>query len=234
MAPDTLPPHYPMFLNLQDRCVVIVGEGIPVERKAAAFLRYGADVVVISSESSEALRAMEVDYLITLEHREYATGDLATASLAVCAGASEQTNLAVYRDAVACGCPINVAGAPETSTYLVPTSLRRGPLQIAISTRGVAPSAAKRIRDELKAEYGEEWESYIELLGSVRELAAGMIPEASERERVLSEVASADLLTRIVDGETLDAESLLTEFLDSEDNPSVTALDVTDDAGPEE
>jgi precorrin-2 dehydrogenase/sirohydrochlorin ferrochelatase len=201
-----------MFLNLAGRTVIVVGEGVPAERKATTLLRYGADVVVISAESTQRLREMEVEGLITLEPRDYVTGDLAGVALVVCAGSSEEVSRQVARDANMRGCPFNVAGNPELCNYLIPTSLRRGPLQIAISTSGAAPSVAKRLRDELKATYGAEWGAYVTLLGAIRALAIDRIDDHDERTRVLDEVAAADLLSRITAGEELDASSVLAEF----------------------
>jgi precorrin-2 dehydrogenase / sirohydrochlorin ferrochelatase len=212
MAIDVPAPHYPMFLNLSGRSVVIVGDGPALERKASAFLRYGADVTVISPEATGRLREMEVEGSINLEQREYARGDLEGVALVICTGASEAVSRAVYHDADARGCPVNVGGTPEFCNYLIPTSMRRGPLQISISTSGAAPSVAKRLRDEIKASYGEEWGTYVTLLGSVRALAIDRIPDPAVREDVLAEVAAADLLSRVAAGEELDAESVLAEF----------------------
>ena len=159
---------------------------------------------------------MEAEGLIGLEPREYSRGDLEGVALAVCAGASPEVSLQVARDADARGCPVNVSDAPELCNYLIPTSLRRGPLQIAISTSGAAPSVAKRLRDELKSSYGEEWGAYVSLLGSVRAVAIDRIPDAAEREGVLAQVTAADLLSRIAEGEALDAESVLAEFTSPE------------------
>jgi precorrin-2 dehydrogenase/sirohydrochlorin ferrochelatase len=201
-----------MFLNLSGRAVVIVGEGPGLERKAAAFLRYGADVIVISPTATERLREMEAEGLLTVELRDYARGDLEGVALVVCVDADEAISRQVSHDADARGCPVNVGNAPELCNYLIPTSLRRGPLQIAISTNGAAPSVAKRLRDEIKQTYGDEWGDYVTLLGSTRALAAARIPDADTREAVLAEISSADLLSRIVAGEELYAESVLAEF----------------------
>jgi siroheme synthase-like protein len=201
-----------MFLNLAGRTVVVVGGGVPAERKAASLQRYAADVVVISAEATQRLREMEVEGLITLEPRDYATGDLEGVALVVSAGASEEVSRQVARDANIRGCPFNVAANPGLSNYLIPTSLRRGPLQIAISTSGAAPSVAKRLRDELKATYGEEWGTYVALLGAVRALAFDRIADPVQRSRLLDEITDEDLLSRIAAGETLDAESVFAQF----------------------
>ena len=204
-----------MFLDLTGRNVVIVGDGPAAERKASTFLRYDADVIVISAEATDRLREMEAEGLIDLEQREYQRGDLDGVALAICAGASDEVRQRVAFDADARGCPVNVGNAPGLSNFSIPTSFRRGPLHIAISTSGVAPLVARRLRDELKASYGEEWTTYLTLLGSVRALAFDRIPEADERDRLLAEAADADLLSRIGAGEALDAESVFAELAPS-------------------
>ena len=212
MSGDAFVPHYPMFLNLVGRSVVIVGEGEAAERKANAFLRYGADVIVISAEPTHRILEMEAQGLINVAPREYASGDLAGVALTVCAGVSDEVATRVARDADALGCPVNVPGHPELCNYLIPTSLRRGPLQIAISTSGAAPTVAKRLKEELKERYGEEWGVYVELLGGVRALATARIEDPAVRDELLAEVSAADLLSRIEAGEQLDAESVFAEF----------------------
>jgi precorrin-2 dehydrogenase / sirohydrochlorin ferrochelatase len=233
---DAPAPYYPMFLNLAGRTVVVVGAGVRAERKAASLLRYGADVVVIAAEATQRLREMEVEGLITLEPREYATGDLEGVALVISAGASLEVSRHVARDANMRGCPFNVASNPELSNYLIPTSLRRGPLQIAISTSGAAPSVAKRLRDELKATYGEEWGTYVALLGAVRALAFDRIADSTERDRVLDEVAAEDFLSRIAAGETLDAESVFAQFAPPplEDEPPADVAEPPQSQQPEE
>jgi precorrin-2 dehydrogenase/sirohydrochlorin ferrochelatase len=118
------------------------------------------------------------------------------------------------------GCPFNAAGSPELSNYLIPTALRRGPLQVAISTSGAAPSVAKRLRDELKATYGEEWGTYVSLLGTVRALAFGTIDDATRRDGALAAVAEADLLSRIAAGESLEPAAVLAEFTPPPSEPA--------------
>ena len=209
--------------------MVVVGDGTAAERKASAFLRYGADVIVISPEATDRLRQMEADGLIVLEPREYRRADLEGVALVVCAGASGEVSKAVYRDADARGCPVNVGARPSSAT----TSSRRRFVEVRsrspISTSGAAPSVAKRLRDEIKASYGEEWGTYVTMLGSIRALAIDRIPDPAVRDDILADVAAADLLSRIADGEELDAASVLAEFA-----PQAVADDADEPTEPEE
>jgi precorrin-2 dehydrogenase / sirohydrochlorin ferrochelatase len=63
---------------------------------------------------------------------------------------------------------INVADRPSEGDFAVPSTLRRGGLQVAVSTGGASPTLAKRIRNELEATFGPEWAGVVEELGAVR------------------------------------------------------------------
>jgi precorrin-2 dehydrogenase/sirohydrochlorin ferrochelatase len=219
-------PHYPVFIDLSGRLAVVVGDGAAVERKVHSLLRHGADVAVISPDTTDELRQLEADGRISVEPREYQRGDLAGAVIVLCVGASEQTALAVFSEAESLGCLVNVAGSPELCNFLAPSTVRRGPLQFAVSTRGLAPSVAKRLRLRLKEEFGEEWGTYVTLLGDVRALAFERIEDADERERVLAVAAEADILERLVAGDSLDAEGALAESRAT----AAAAADATADA----
>lgn len=205
---------YPVFLDLRSRLVVVVGEGRQAERKARAMLRHGADVVAISSDPPITLVQAESEGLLSLERREFAPGDLAGAFAVFAVHASKDVQQAVYADALANGCLVNVAGAPELSNFGIPSVMRRGPLQIAVSTAGVAPVLAKRVREELKERYAEEWAAYVTLMGELRALLVERVPgEESERRAILEAVADSDVLERIRAGRAPDAEALIAEFV---------------------
>jgi precorrin-2 dehydrogenase / sirohydrochlorin ferrochelatase len=225
MAEESPTPHYPAFLDLKSRLVVLVGSGLGLERKVQTLLRYGADIVVICSESTEILRQMEAEGLITVEERAYQSGDLQGATLAICMGASTEVAQAVYQDSLSLSCLVNVPKHPEFSTYLVPSAFRRGALQVAVSTAGTAPTAAKRLRDTVRDTYGDAWGVYVELLAAVHARAHESMTDPVQREQTLALIADADLLSRIVAGEALTADGILAEFAGPSDDAAGAAGD---------
>ncbi len=213
MAEDCSTPYYPVCLDLHDRLVVIVGGGKTAESKAITLLRYGADVLVVSPQVTPALDALVAEGLVEHEERGYVRGDLAGAFLVVCATDSDETNRAVYQEAESLGCLVNVVKDPDLRNFIVPTVVKRGPLQIAISTCGAAPAVAKKIRRDLEKQYGPEWEDYVRLVGEVRRLVRERIPGGDEvHEPVYEAIAASDLRERIASGETPSAEEVFAEF----------------------
>jgi precorrin-2 dehydrogenase/sirohydrochlorin ferrochelatase len=133
-------------------------------RKARKLLQAGAEVVVVSPEVRPELRSMDVEAY----DRAYQYGDLEGADLAFTATDSREVNAAVAREAKERGVRINVADRPSEGDFAVPSTLRRGGLQVAVSTGGASPTLARRIRNELEASFGPEWVSVVEELEAVR------------------------------------------------------------------
>jgi precorrin-2 dehydrogenase / sirohydrochlorin ferrochelatase len=204
--------YYPVYLDLAGRPCVVIGGGKVAERKVATLLKYGADVTVIAPEVMPAIETLVDEDLIILERRGYVRGDLAGAFVVICATDSEEINRAVYSEAEEMGVLVNVVDVPALCNFIVPSIVRRGGLQIAISTGGAAPAVAKRVRKRLQEEFGEEWGPYVELLGQVRALAMSEIEDDAERKAFFERVADSDLLARLARGESPTAEDVLAEF----------------------
>jgi precorrin-2 dehydrogenase / sirohydrochlorin ferrochelatase len=204
--------YYPVYLDLVDRPCVVIGGGRVAERKVETLLKYGADVTVISPEVTPAIEEfVEADRVI-VERRGYVRGDLTGAFVVICATDSEEINRAVYSEAEECGVLVNVVDVPPLCNFIVPSIVRRGGLQIAISTGGAAPAVAKRVRKRLQEEFGEEWGPYVALLGEVRALAMSEIDDDAERKAFFERVADSDLLARFTRGEAPAAGDVVAEF----------------------
>jgi precorrin-2 dehydrogenase/sirohydrochlorin ferrochelatase len=149
---------YPIFLDLSGRRCVVVGGGGVADRKARKLLQARAEVVVISPEVGAELESVAVE----IHRREYREGDLEGAYLAFAATNVRKVNAAVAREAKERGIPVNVADSPSEGDFALPSTLRRGRLQVAVSTGGASPTLARRIRGELEGAFGPEWAGIVE------------------------------------------------------------------------
>ncbi len=155
---------YPIFLDLSGRRCVVVGGGEVAGRKARKLLQARARVVVISPEIRPELESVASE----IHRRPYREGDLEGAYLAFAATDSREVNAAVAREAKERGIPVNVADRPSDGDFALPSTLRRGGLQVAVSTGGASPTLARRIKDELEGIFGPEWAGIVEELGRNR------------------------------------------------------------------
>ena len=150
---------------------MVVGGGAVAVRKARKLFQAGADVVVVSPEVLPELEDMSVE----VHERPYEHGDLEGADLAFVATDSREVNAAVACEARARGVRSNVADRPTEGDFAVPSTLRRGGLQVAVSTGGASPTLARRIRSELEEIFGPEWTGVVEELETVRR--SGGVPD---------------------------------------------------------
>lgn len=216
--------YYPAFLDLAGRTVIVVGSGRPAERKARQLARYGAIVVLITPSPSVAILQSQVEGLLDVEQRSYVRGDLDGASLVFCLDPDEETRKAVAAEARSVGCPVNVAGEPDLTSFMVPGVVHREPLQIAVSTSGVAPQLAKHLRRALAEQFGEEWGAFTRLLAGVRAIAMARLDSAEAVDKVLAAAIESDLLERVRDDASPSADEAYEEFA-----PAPAPAPATDD-----
>ena len=155
---------YPIFLNLDGKRCVVVGGGAVANRKARKLLQARAEVVAISPEVKPELESVATE----VRRRPYREGDLEGASLVFAATNRREVNAAVTREARGRGIPVNVADEPSEGDFALPSVLRRGQLQLAVSTGGASPTLARRVRNELESAFGSEWAGVVEALGRAR------------------------------------------------------------------
>lgn len=183
---------FPMFLKLEGRSCLVVGAGAIGEPKIESLLTAGASVRVIAPRVTAAVAEWARAGAIVWEEREFKTADLDGVFLVISATSSREVNGAIFHEAQQQNILCNVVDDPEYCDFYYPAVVRRGDLQLAISTNGHSPALAQRIRRELEIQFGPEYGEWLEELGKIRQqlFASGMNPD--ERRRVLHELASRE------------------------------------------
>ena len=184
---------FPVFLNLKDRLCIVIGGGKVAERKVENLLKVKAKIKVISPELTFKLKKLVEEGKIEWEKRKYQKGDLNSAWLVIAATNDPEVQKEIYKEAEERHIFCNVVDVPEFCSFIVPSIIKRGPLIIAISTSGVSPAIARRLRETLEELIGEEYEFYLELMKNLREqiLNSNLSPE--EKEKKLQKLALAPI-----------------------------------------
>lgn len=147
--------YYPVFLDLRDRDVLVVGAGKVALRKVKGLLEAGARVTVVSPEAEPEFDTLAVE----MRRRRFQKQDIAGNLLVFAATNDRAVNAEVREAAVSAGVQVNVADAPEECSFIVPARVRNGDLQIAVSTSRRSPRLAKQLRIRLEKvlmEYHQE------------------------------------------------------------------------------
>ena len=140
--------YYPVFFDLHDRSVLVIGGGRLALEKVAGLLAARACVTVVAPALNRELTALRDAGSIDHLAREYRSGDMQGRALVMAADAPA-ANAALHADARAAGVPLNAADDPSHCDFILPAVVRRPPLTLAISTGGGSPAMARRVREEL-------------------------------------------------------------------------------------
>jgi len=200
---------YPVFMDLKGKPCLIVGGGRVAERKAEKLLETGAKVLIVAREASDGIKKLAEADVIDLDVREYEKGEAAGYFLVIAATSDNGLNRRISEDARMAGRLVNVVDVPELCNFYVPSVVRRGEMQIAISTSGAAPALAKKIRKKLESDFNPNYEKLLNRLREFRALLIECIQDEEERKEILTRVVNSSELDVFLNGDESPLEALL-------------------------
>ena len=162
----TRAPQYPVNLELRDQPVLVVGGGHTAARKVAGLVESGAHVTVVSPIIIDVLRDNPA---VRWHQREYQRGEAASYRVVITTTGIADVDAQVARDAQATGVPVNSADDPDNCTFTLPALVRRGDIQIAVSTAGRSPAFAGWLKARIEALLDESLVDVLDLLAEVRD-----------------------------------------------------------------
>jgi precorrin-2 dehydrogenase / sirohydrochlorin ferrochelatase len=188
---------FPMFLKLEGRPCLVVGAGSVGEPKIRSLLQAGAAVRVVAPQVTSAVAAWARAEVIAWETRSFAPEDLDGMFLVIAATDSPEVNETIFKEAQRRNVLCNAVDDPEHCDFYYPAVVRRGQLQLAISTGGLSPALAQRLRRELEIQFSPEYAGWVDELGNARQglLAGGL--SAEDRRRRLHELASGEAFAAV-------------------------------------
>ncbi|HYY89586.1 MAG TPA: bifunctional precorrin-2 dehydrogenase/sirohydrochlorin ferrochelatase [Chloroflexota bacterium] len=173
-------PFYPVFLDLLDKHVVVVGGGAVATSKVRGLLPCRPrPLVVIAPEVAPFIAQHAAAGALIWLRRAYAEGDLASADLAFGASDDRALNARVADEARRRGVPVLAVDDVAHCDFIAPAVVERGDLRIAISTGGRSPAMAARARRELERLVPHDWGALLDVAATARERlrkARGRVP----------------------------------------------------------
>jgi precorrin-2 dehydrogenase/sirohydrochlorin ferrochelatase len=181
---------FPIFLKLESRKCLVVGAGKIGESKIGSLVEAGAQVHVVAREASLLIAELADAGVITLEKRSFEANDLDDIFLVIAATSVTSLNQTIFEEAQARGVLCNAVDDPDRCDFYYGAVVKRGDLQIAISTAGNSPALAQRLRQQLEVQFGPEYGEWLEQLGSVRKQLFSSEIDPEVRRNLLHEIAS--------------------------------------------
>jgi precorrin-2 dehydrogenase / sirohydrochlorin ferrochelatase len=162
-------PYLPLNIDVRGMTALVVGGGVVAERKITSILDAGAAVRVVAPELTAEISRLVAAGAVDLKSGCYDPYDLHGAFLVVAATNDPQTNSRIAADARQRCMLVTVADNPGAGNCTFPALLRRGDLEVSVSTNGTCPGFAALVRDQLATVIGEEYGTILSTLAQERE-----------------------------------------------------------------
>ena len=186
--------HFPIFLELQGRSVLVVGAGEIATRKAEPLRMAGA---------------------VVIQRARFSPADLEGVALAVGADAPEEDLLALSLSARSRGIPVNIVDRPELCSFITPAIIDRAPMTIAISSGGAAPILARLIRARIEALIPPAYGRLAALADRFKSRIRTALPDLVQRRRVLERLFTGHAADLVFAGQEEEAARLFEQALDN-------------------
>ena len=183
---------FPMFLKLEGRSCLVVGAGKIGESKIRSLLAAHASVRIVAPSATSAVSEWARAGIVTWDAREFESSDLNAMFLVVAATSTVEINDRVYREAQRRQILCNVVDDPERCDFYYPAVVRRGALQVAISTAGQSPALAQRLRREFERWLAPVYAGWLQELGRARAELFRSSLHVERRRQLLHQLASRD------------------------------------------
>jgi siroheme synthase-like protein len=209
-------PYYPIYIDIEDRAVLIVGGGAVCTRKAETMMRYGGCVTIVSPAITDEIAAWERDGLLAVKVKKYDEADLEGASMVIASTDDPCVNARVARDCRRRRVPVNVVDVTHLCEFIVPAIIEKGSIQIAVSTGGKSPAVARTLKEDLQRAIGPEYAELNDVLGTLRKSAKSVLPTDIDRKRFFDGIIAAGVLDMLRQGRRQEAFEAVAHACDAD------------------
>jgi siroheme synthase-like protein len=198
-------PYYPIYLDIENRDVVIIGGGQVCARKAETMMRYGARVTVVAPEFTGEIEQWAAEGKLTTRRKQYEEADLGSANIVIASTDNQMVNEKVAADCRRRRIPVNVVDVTPLCEFIVPAIIETGSIQLAVSTGGKSPALARTLKEDLQRLIGPEYAEVNDVLGSLRDGAKAILPTDMDRKDFFDGILARGILEMLRSGRRREA-----------------------------
>ncbi len=189
-------PGLQISLDVKGRSCLVLGGDDEAAEKVQRLLEAGAKVTVVSPTLNDALRKLTASAKVLHRGRLFRAADAEGVVLVINTfRGNPDFSKSLYELAQRERFLLCSTDQPETSTVMMPALVSRGHLRLAISTSGVAPALASRLRQELEQVFDDKVASFLEWLATIRDETKATEPDAEQRRALLRDAVNGFRLT---------------------------------------
>jgi uroporphyrin-III C-methyltransferase/precorrin-2 dehydrogenase/sirohydrochlorin ferrochelatase len=192
--------YLPVFMDLRDRPVLLVGAGTVAARKLELLLAAGARPRVVAPAACEAVQSLAAAGRIDWRRERFAPGHLEGVVFVVAATDDRSVNAAVRAAAEVLRLWVNAVDDPAASNCIMPAIIDRSPVVVAVSTGGAAPTLARRLRGQLESLLPGRLGELARLAQGARGALRAALPQAHDRARFWEQFFDGALAQQVLTG----------------------------------
>jgi len=208
----------PIFVKSSGQKVIVIGGGVAAARKVDILLRSNCAVSVFAAklgdELCERLKAGKISHFT----QPLTISDLSGAIAAIGASEDAALNTALYNLAKKAAVPVNIVDNPSLCDFIMPATVDRSPIIIAISSSGTTPLLARLLRSRIETAIPAAFGRLAEFAGSYRDRVKAMITDSKRRLRFWEAMTYGPVAEYILAGQEFEATSLANRMLDDAAN----------------
>lgn len=204
---------YPIFLDLKNKPVLVVGGGNIAQDKVEKLLAANAQITIVSPNLNEYLAKLVENRTVDYRCKDFEESDLDGKFLVISATGNTEFNREVSRIAESLQILYNVVDQPELCNFIVPALVTRGSLQIAISTGGKSPTVAQKVKKEIESLIGDEYAQLLEIAAEFRQRVQQLFSDYGTRREIMRKFVESDVLTLIRSNRLNEVNKIIEEIL---------------------
>jgi uroporphyrin-III C-methyltransferase/precorrin-2 dehydrogenase/sirohydrochlorin ferrochelatase len=205
--------YFPVFFDLRDLRVLVVGAGEVALRKVSLLERTGALIEVVAPEVIAELAVRAEAGSLTLRRREFRAEDLDGVRLVIVATSRRAINRRIASLCESRAIPVNVVDDKVASRFIVPAIIDRDPVLVAVSTGGASPVLARRLRERLEALLPQRLGPLALWLRELRSAAAERLRNTAARRRFYETLVDGAAARRFIAGDRREAMRIAQQLL---------------------
>jgi siroheme synthase-like protein len=212
--------YFPIYIDLKDKNILIIGTGHEAEPKVIQLLQAGAQTKLISDSRPAYIKNFEEYKNFKFEQRKFLDSDLNNIWLVISTLGNKDgiTNEHIYNYATSKNILCNVVDVTELCSFIFPAVVSQGDVNIAISTSGTSPALAQDIRRKISNLIGPEYGLLADILGKIRSEIIQNIPDKKERSKLFHNLVNSGALELLRQNRKSDAEILISHIVEDKFN----------------
>ena len=211
----TVMEHFPIFFDLKERPVLLVGGGDNAVRKVRLLRKAAPQITVVAPSLCDELQQLAVDGHLRHVARPFRDADAVGQALVFAATDLDDVDRAVAAAARAQGVPVNAVDKPALSDFITPAIVDRSPLVVAICSSGAAPIVVRNLREKIESLLHPSLGSLVRFAESFRAAVRATRQNSIMRRRFWEDFFAGSVAQNYLSGRTQQAHEQMLKLVNS-------------------